>query len=49
MVVAAMLEQQWLDLVVPYWEGAVRLTGERDGRRISGTGYLELTGYANAR
>ena len=29
-----------------YWEGAVRFTGERDGRPVAGVGYLEMTGYA---
>ena len=29
-----------------YWEGAVRYTGEREGRPVSGVGYLEMTGYA---
>ncbi|MDO8844531.1 lipocalin-like domain-containing protein [Methylicorpusculum sp.] len=28
-----------------YWEGAVKLTGEKNGRPISGQGYVELTGY----
>ena len=29
-----------------YWEGAVRVRGERAGRPVAGEGYLELTGYA---
>ena len=29
-----------------YWEGAVRFTGEREGRPVAGVGYLEMTGYA---
>ena len=29
-----------------YWEGAVRFTGERQGRPVAGVGYLEMTGYA---
>ena len=29
-----------------YWEGAVRYTGERMGRPVTGIGYLEMTGYA---
>ncbi len=33
---------------VAYWEGAVRITGTRDGRPITGEGYVELTGYASA-
>ena len=35
------------DGILPaYWEGAVRFTGERDGRTVAGVGYLEMTGYA---
>ncbi|MDW8253286.1 MAG: lipocalin family protein [Chloroflexota bacterium] len=32
---------------VAYWEGAVAVTGERNGVPIRGRGYAELTGYAN--
>lgn len=28
-----------------YWEGSVRVQGERGGRPVSGVGYVELTGY----
>lgn len=28
-----------------YWEGALRVSGEQDGRQVSGWGYAELTGY----
>ncbi len=31
-----------------YWEGAVTVAGTREGRPISGKGYVELTGYADA-
>jgi len=31
---------------VTYWEGSVTITGEREGRPVSGLGYAELTGYA---
>lgn len=31
---------------VIYWEGSVSLSGTARGRSISGTGYLEMTGYA---
>lgn len=41
-----LLADQELDLSYAYWEGAVRITGERDGRPVSGHGYVELTGYA---
>lgn len=41
------LEDQELSLgVINYWEGAVRALGTRAGRALTGTGYLELTGYA---
>lgn len=29
-----------------YWEGAVDVGGTRDGRPVTGRGYVELTGYA---
>jgi predicted secreted hydrolase len=29
-----------------YWEGSVAVTGTRNGNPISGSGYVELTGYA---
>jgi len=28
-----------------YWEGAVAITGTRNGAPMSGEGYVELTGY----
>ena len=31
-----------------YWEGAVRVSGTRQGRPVSGHGYVELTGYAGS-
>lgn len=31
---------------VIYWEGAVRVTGERSGQAVRGQGYVEMTGYA---
>jgi predicted secreted hydrolase len=33
---------------VAYWEGAVRITGQASGKSITGQGYVELTGYAQA-
>ena len=33
-------------LLPAYWEGAVRVSGKREGRPVSGVGYLEMTGYA---
>jgi predicted secreted hydrolase len=31
---------------VTYWEGAVAVRGRASGKSISGTGYVEMTGYA---
>ena len=31
---------------VTYWEGAVVVSGTRDGEAVAGRGYLEMTGYA---
>jgi predicted secreted hydrolase len=31
---------------ITYWEGAVRLEGRSVGKKITGAGYVELTGYA---
>lgn len=33
---------------VTYWEGSVSVQGMKNGRRINGKGYVELTGYAKA-
>lgn len=30
-----------------YWEGAVSIQGQADGKAIQGQGYVELTGYGN--
>jgi predicted secreted hydrolase len=40
------MQNQELDLLVRYWEGAVDVRGTRAGSSIQGRGYLELTGYA---
>ena len=31
---------------IAYWEGAVDINGTRDGRRVAGKGYVEMTGYS---
>lgn len=31
---------------VSYWEGAIEVSGTRQGRALTGRGYLEMTGYA---
>ena len=33
---------------IVYWEGAVKVKGTRDGRKVRGKGYVELTGYAHS-
>jgi predicted secreted hydrolase len=42
-----LLSDQELRLAVRYWEGAVALQGTAGGHPLSGTGYLELTGYGS--
>ncbi|WP_303908493.1 lipocalin-like domain-containing protein [Thiohalomonas denitrificans] len=46
--VEPLLADQELDLSIRYWEGAVRVSGEHRGQPVSGYGYVELTGYAEA-
>jgi predicted secreted hydrolase len=40
------LADQELNVSFIYWEGAVKVTGARNGVSLSGSGYVELTGYA---
>lgn len=42
------LAEQELDASVRYWEGAVDVAGRRGNEPVSGRGYVELTGYADA-
>jgi predicted secreted hydrolase len=42
------LADQELNVGYTYWEGAVRVRGERAGWPISGKGYVEMTGYAGS-
>jgi predicted secreted hydrolase len=44
-----LLADQELATGVIYWEGAVRVRGSDDGTDVEGYGYVELTGYAEAR
>jgi predicted secreted hydrolase len=44
-----LLADQELATSVVYWEGAVRVRGSDDGTDVEGYGYVELTGYAEAR
>ncbi len=40
------LADQELDTTPRYWEGETRVAGMRDGRAVTGQGYVELVGYA---
>jgi predicted secreted hydrolase len=42
------LADQELNLSYAYWEGAVRIAGQRFGRSLQGSGYVEMTGYATS-
>ena len=42
------LADQELNLSFTYWEGAVQIRGEHAGRAVSGSGYIEMTGYAGS-
>jgi predicted secreted hydrolase len=39
------VEGQELNLAVVYWEGCIRIKGQRAGKAVDGVGYMELTGY----
>ncbi|MEM7199256.1 MAG: lipocalin-like domain-containing protein [Planctomycetota bacterium] len=45
LAVTPWIADQELSLSVRYWEGAVRVEGERGDREVTGHGYMELTGY----
>lgn len=42
------LADQELNVSYAYWEGAARIRGERAGSVVSGSGYVEMTGYAGS-
>ncbi len=46
LTIEPLLADQELDVTIRYWEGAVKISGERNGQPVSGFGYVELTGYA---
>ncbi len=45
-VIRTPLAQQEFTGTTNYWEGAIDMDGTRQGRPLSGVGYLEMTGYA---
>ena len=46
LTLSPLIEDQELNLSLRYWAGAMHISGETDGETVSGTGYVELTGYA---
>jgi predicted secreted hydrolase len=48
LVIVPRVENQELNLSVVYWEGAIKLRGERGRKPVDGVGYMELTGYRGA-
>jgi predicted secreted hydrolase len=46
--VRPLLNDQELNLSFVYWEGAVEISGEHAGQKVTGRGYVELTGYAQS-
>jgi predicted secreted hydrolase len=46
LTIAPWLEDQEMNASLVYWEGAVKVNGVSDGIQVSGSGYVELTGYA---
>jgi predicted secreted hydrolase len=42
------IADQELNLSFAYWEGAVKFSGTHNGKPVSGSGYVELTGYATS-
>lgn len=47
-VVTPLVADQELPVTIRYWEGAVTVTGTHADTSITGLGYLEMTGYADA-
>ena len=43
--ISPLINDQELNVRYRYWEGAVHITGKKNGQAISGQGYVELTGY----
>jgi len=47
--VRPVLADQELETSPRYWEGAVDVSGQREGHAVEGRGYVELVGYAGER
>ena len=48
LTVTPYLADQEMNVSFAYWEGAVRAPGSAGGRPVTGSGYVELTGYAGS-
>jgi len=48
LTIEPLIADQELDVSYAYWEGAVRIQGQRSGSPITGRGYVEMTGYAES-
>ncbi len=48
LTVEPLLAEQELDVTFRYWEGAVATRGTAAGEAVTGRGYVELVGYADA-
>ena len=48
LAVSPLLADQELNVSYNYWEGAVDVDGTAKGASISGSGYVEMTGYASS-
>ncbi len=47
LTITPVMPEQELDVSVRYWEGAVLIEGQQAGQKVSGRGYVEMTGYAD--
>ena len=48
-IVTPLKTQEFVSRFGPsYWEGTVDVSGQHEGKAVSGTGYLEMTGYSEA-
>jgi predicted secreted hydrolase len=48
LAVTPFLADQEMNVSYAYWEGAVEVGGTKSGKPVSGSGYVELTGYAGS-
>lgn len=45
LTITPVIKNQLMDVAVKYWEGSVKIDGTKSGSKITGRGYVELTGY----